>query len=143
MTDAYVYHFIGMDELTGKKVLSTRRATLEAIKGNGEPVMETQMVVDHSELDCHGFLPGGAANQANAEIALSDEIRSLELRSGSRDREASAMGESQGDQQYMLQLESRELRKQVQTLRKQRDDLVNTVSGAWREGECLKNLRSA
>jgi hypothetical protein len=37
-------------------MLFARPATLEAIAGKGEPVLESQIVVDHTELDAEGFL---------------------------------------------------------------------------------------
>jgi len=63
MPDAFVYYFLVRDRTTGKVVSSKRRATLEAIKNKGEPLMESQMAVDASEVDATGFLSrsiGGA-----------------------------------------------------------------------------------
>jgi hypothetical protein len=45
MTDVYVYYFTAGP---GGKDISSKRATLETIKGKGEPVMESQIVVDHT-----------------------------------------------------------------------------------------------
>jgi hypothetical protein len=51
------------------------------------------------------------------------QIRSLERRANSRDSEALKLNEStEADRKYMLCLESRELHKQAQRLRKQRAD---------------------
>lgn len=118
MTDVYVYRFIGRDGLPMANA-RTRRATLETIKALGDPVMESQIVVDDGELDSDGFFCDNVANDPNADAALTKEIKSLNLRADSRDAEALDMGEASGAQKYMLQLESRELRKQAQKLRKQ------------------------
>jgi hypothetical protein len=127
MTDAYVYHFTGGENRSGERHASNRRATLESIKGNGEPIMESQAVVDASELDGGGFVL--AALVSNDSCAMSDlmaEIKSLELRAASRDREAIALDDNaDGERKYMLQLESRELRRQAMTLSKQVTDLTN------------------
>ena len=57
--------------------------------------------------------------------ALWAEIRSLERRANSRDREALTLNESgEGDRIYSLSLESRELRNQAKTLKKQRAGLM-------------------
>jgi hypothetical protein len=51
------------------------------------------------------------------------QIRSLERRANSRDNEALSLNESiEGDRKYLLSVESRELRKQAQKLRKQHAD---------------------
>jgi hypothetical protein len=117
MTDMYVYHFVGPEGSDGKDAHTTRAATLEAIKGRGEPLMETQLVVDHSELDADGFL--------NAIDNLWSEIGSLRLRAESRDTEALKLNETtEGQRKYMLQLESRELRGQARRLTAQRIELL-------------------
>ncbi len=60
MTDVYVYHFMRSHGPAGEKSLSKRRATLATIEPmGGEPVMESQIVVDHTEVDGNGFLIGG------------------------------------------------------------------------------------
>jgi hypothetical protein len=123
MTDMYVYYFTRRDGAAGENVRSTRLATLEAIKGKGEPVMESQTVVDHTELDRDGFLIG-FGNSTHAIDDLWSQIRSLKLRAESRDIEALSLNEStEGERKYMLQLESRELRDQAQRLQKQQTDL--------------------
>jgi hypothetical protein len=126
MSDAYVYHFTGGEDRPGENHASNRRATLESIKGNGEPIMESQVVVDHSELDGGGFvLAALVSNDSCAMRDLTAEIKSLELRAASRDREALALVDNaDGERKYMLQLESRELRRQAMTLAKQVADLT-------------------
>jgi len=124
MTDMYVYQFVGPDGSAGQGALSPRPATLEAIKGRGEPLMESQLVVDHSELDADGFLLRSGIS-TNAIDNLWWEIRSLRLRAESRDTEALELNEgTEGQGKYMLRLESRELRGQAQRLKAQRIDLL-------------------
>lgn len=123
MTDMYVYYFTTRDGAAGEEVRSTQLATLETIKGKGEPVMESQMVVDHTELDSDGFLVRFGTSTHPIDDTWS-QIRSLKLRAESRDTEALKLDEStEGERKYMLQLESRELRDQAQRLQKQRTDL--------------------
>jgi hypothetical protein len=124
VTDVYVYYFMRRGP-AGENILSKRQATLETIKGKGEAVMESQIVVDHTEVDGNGFLIGGNGSESHPMDALWAEIRSLERRANSRDREALASNESgEGDRIYMLRLESRELRNQAQRLKKERVDIM-------------------
>ena len=124
MTDVYVYYFLRYGGPAGEKLLSKRRATLETIKGKGgEAVMESQIVVDHTEVDGNGFLIGGIGNSLHPMDELWAQIRSLERRANSRDSEALTLNESvEGQRIYSLHLESRELRIQAQKLKKQRAD---------------------
>ena len=86
--------------------------------------MESQLVVDHSELDADGFLLRSGIS-TNAIDNLWWEIRSLRLRAESRDTEALELNEgTEGQGKYMLRLESRELRGQAQRLKAQRIDLL-------------------
>ena len=127
MCDVYVYHFRTSNGPNGKTTLSTRPATLEAIKDRGDPVMETQIVVDHTELDGDGFLVVTFDNDSVAIEDITAEIRSLEVRATSRDNEALASAD--GIQQYMLSLESRELRNQARNLRRERAEIIVRESG--------------
>jgi hypothetical protein len=124
VTDLYVYYFMRYGGPAREQLLSKRRATLEAIKGRGgEAVMESQIVVDHTEVDGNGFLIGGVGNALHPMDELWAQIRSLERRANSRDSEALALSEiGDGQRIYLLQLESRELRNQAQRLKKQRVD---------------------
>jgi hypothetical protein len=107
----------------GEQIPSKRRATLETIKGNGEAVMESQIVVDHTEVDDNGFLIGGVGNESHPMDELWAEIRSLQRRANSRDSEALTLNEGgEGRRIYSLRLESRELRNQAQRLKKQRTE---------------------
>jgi hypothetical protein len=115
MCDVYIYYFNSVNDPRGKNVLSTRPATLQAIKGRGEPVMESQIVVDHTELDTDGFLAAIIGNDSHAIGDIAAQICSLEVRAASRDSEA--LTSKNGMEQYMLSLESRELRKQAGILK--------------------------
>jgi hypothetical protein len=120
LTDIYVYYFMRCRGAAGEEILSKRRATLETIKGKGEAVMESQIVVDHTEVDGNGFVIGGFSDDSHPTDELWSQIRSLELRAKSRDTERLTLNEStEGGRQYMLRLESRELRHQATRLRKQ------------------------
>ncbi len=128
MTDVYVYYFMRCRGPAAENILSKRRATLESIKGRGEAVMESQIVVDHTEVDDNGFLIGGAGDGLHPMDELWAEIRSLERRANSRNSEALTLDEAgEGQRIYMLRLESRELRNQAQSLKRQRAD--------WMAGE--------
>jgi hypothetical protein len=125
MTDMYVYYFMRRRGPANENILSKRRATLEAIKGKGEAVMESQVVVDHTEVDGNGFLIGGVGGDSSPMDELWSQIRSLERRANSRDSEALTLNESaEGDRIYLLRLESRELRSQAQQLKNQRAALL-------------------
>ena len=125
MTDMYVYYFIRRRGPAHEGILSKRRATLEAIKRMGEPVMQSQTVVDHTEVDVNGFHIGGIGSESNPMEELWAEIRSLQRRANSRDSEALTLNESaEGERIYLLRLESRELRNQAQQLKNQRAELM-------------------
>ena len=125
MADAYVYYFTVLNVRTGERDLSKRRATLEAIKRTGEPVMDSQIVVDPTELDSSGFLVGRSVGGSHPTDELWGEIRSLKLRAASRDREAQQLDDNtEGSWKYMLSVESRELRSQAIRLQKQRADIL-------------------
>lgn len=124
MTDMYVYYFKGYPGSAGENTLSERPATLEAIKARGEPVMASQIVVDHTELDPEGFL-NPYAGKHSALNDLAAEIGSLERRALSRDSAALELNDTtEGKDKYMLSLESRELRVQARKLKTQRDSVA-------------------
>ncbi len=117
MTDMYVYYFKGLPGSTTESTVSRRPATLDSIRGLGDPIMESQLVVDHTELDDDGFLRAHAGMDSRAANDSTAQIASLELRARSRDREASQLNDGEnGKDIYMLSLESRELRKQARSL---------------------------
>jgi hypothetical protein len=103
----------------GGEFLSKRRATLETISGRGEPVMESRLVVDHTEVDANGFLIGRASDDSHPVHELWAQTRSLESRANSRDTEALELDDGiDGDRKDRLRAESRELRDQARGLRK-------------------------
>jgi hypothetical protein len=122
MSDVYIYYFTQPTGPSGEGVLSAHPATLQAIKGRGEPIMASQIVVDHTELDEDGDLVATLDSGLHALSDLAREIASLEVRAASRDREA--IDSTDGVEKYMLSLESRELRKQARILKSQQTELV-------------------
>jgi hypothetical protein len=131
MTDVYVYYFLR----DGGKSMSKRRATLDTIKERGEPVMESQLVVDHTEVDSNGFLIGGVDNQSQPLDEHWSQIRSLERRAASRDIEAQDLSEStDGNRKYNLRLESRELRNQARKLQQLNGELSAASASADTQG---------
>jgi hypothetical protein len=125
MPDAYVYRFKGLHGVTNHGPDDNRRATLDTLKGRGDPVMESQTVVDQSELDPEGFFASNSSNESQSVDNVTAEIKSLGLRSKSRDFEARDLAEdSDGQRKYMLQLESRELVRQAKLLSTQLEDMA-------------------
>jgi hypothetical protein len=128
MADVYVYRFTGWAGPTQPEVKG-QRATLDTIKEIGDPIMESQIVVDDAELDSNGFFFGGANDSDPAED-LTNEINSLRLRADARDGEALKLDEANGGaHKYMLHLESRELRKQAQKLQRQKQRQSEFAAG--------------
>ena len=124
--DAYVYRFKGLDGIGDEGLGDSRRATLDTLKGRGDPVMESQTIVDHSELDTEGFFASNSGNESPSVDNVTAEIKSLGLRSKSRDSEARDLLENDdGQRKYMLQLESRELVKQAKRLSNQLEEMAN------------------
>jgi hypothetical protein len=121
LTDVYVYLFRRARKDPGEESDPPLRATLAAIKQIGEPVMESQIVADHTELDHAGFLSANNSGDAHSSSETTIEIRSLRLRADSRDTAALSLNETtQGLDKYLLQLESRELRSQARKLQDRR-----------------------
>jgi hypothetical protein len=130
MTDAYVYRFKGLNGMGNEGPDANRRATLDTLKGKGDPVMESQIIVDQSELDPEGFFVSNSHDESQSVDNVTAEIKSLGLRSQSRDFEARDLVEnSDGQRKYMLQLESRELIKQAKRLSNQLEQMATPISG--------------
>ena len=128
MCDAYVYYFVTSNSQDGDNLLSTRPATLETIKGRGgDPVMESQMVVDHTQLDGDGFLVAAVSCDSHEINDIAAQIWYLEVSAASRDNQAISNMDEMA--KYMLSLESRELRKQARALKSRRTE---TVAGECR-----------
>ena len=108
MADICVYYFSVRDRTTGKLGNSKRRATLEAIRDLGEPVVESRLIVDSSEVDGSGFL----ISRQDIGSYIDEiwcEIRSLRLRAKSRTLEAKLLKESEAERRHVLYSESLEL----------------------------------
>jgi hypothetical protein len=130
VTDAYVYRFKGLNGINGETAGDNRRATLATLEGKGDAVMESQTIVDQSELDSDGFFASNSDDETQSVANVTAEIKSLGLRSQSRNSEARDLVEtSDGQRKYMLQLESRELVKQAKRLSSQLDKMAtNTLA---------------
>ena len=115
---------------SGVESLSKRRATLDTIKGKGEPVMESLLVVDHTEVDANGFLTGRASDDSHPVHILWAQARSLESRASSRDFEARQLdGAGDGERRNRLRDESRELRDQADALKKRLTAIKGDMAG--------------
>lgn len=124
MTDVFVYYFMRPGVAGGEESLSNRRATLETIRGRGDAVMQSQQIVDHTELDANGFVIGSPSNESHSVDELWPQIRSLELRAKSRDAEALKIPEGgDGARRQELQVESVELRDQARILKTRIDGM--------------------
>jgi hypothetical protein len=138
MPDAFVYYFLIRDRSTGRLASSKRRATLEAIESNGEPLLESKMAVDDSEVDAKGFLVRSVGG-ADPTDELWGEIRSLRLRADSREREAMRLNDgTDRKRKLILSEESQELRN--------RADRLQQLIQSRREratGEAICNVASA
>jgi hypothetical protein len=129
MADVYVYHFVPFRVGDIPSAPSIRPATLSVIKGIGAPIMESQMVVDSSELDAEGFLTSVVGFCSSEITALTAKIRSLELRAASRDQAQSTPSDLNPKDLYMLRLESRHLRAEARQLAINRANLLAEEAG--------------
>jgi hypothetical protein len=140
MPDAFVYYFMIRDRSSGRLVSSKRRATLEAIQSKGEPLWESRMAVDESELDATGFLVSRADSGSDPMDELWSDIRSLRLRADSRDRDAQQLSETtHREQKLTLCAESRELRNKADRLQQ----LIYAKSNRGSEQAIQKPARAA
>jgi hypothetical protein len=71
VSDVHIYYFMVWDPAAGGNMLFARPATLEAIAGRGVPVLESQIVVDHTDLDINGFLIIDGADDSHA---INDQV---------------------------------------------------------------------
>jgi hypothetical protein len=130
MSDVYVYHFypfIVGGERGSRSVLSATLTTIESI---GAPIMESQMVVDASQLTPEGYLVPTVGFGSPDITQVSAEIKSLEIRAAARDQLALSMSAKADEAAiYMLSLESRHLRRQAQKLISQRSEILAAESG--------------
>lgn len=92
--------------------------------------MESELVVDHTEVDANGFLTGRASEDSHPVHELWAQARSLDSRASSRDFEAQQLDGADCERGNRLREESRELRDQAETLRKQLSAIkTGTISG--------------
>jgi hypothetical protein len=129
MADVYVYHFVPFRVAGIPSAPSIRPATLSVIKGIGDPIMKSEMVVDSSELDAAGFLTPVVGFCSSEITALTAKIRSLELRAASRDQAASTQPDLNHKDLYMLRLESQHLRAEARQLAINRANLLAEEAG--------------
>jgi hypothetical protein len=138
MADVYVYRFVGWDGRNEATGWARQRATLETIRAIGDPIMESQIVVDEAELDSSGFFWGSVAGDSHSTEDVRNEIKSLNLRAAARDSEALTLADDDAAgaaRKYMLQLESRELLKQAKKLQRQRDIEADESDNQGEEGD--------
>jgi hypothetical protein len=130
MSDVYVYNFY-LFAVDGEwRSRSLFAATLTAIEKIGIPIMDSQTVVDASQITEEGYLVPSAGFGSLEITELSAEIKSLEIRAAARDLLAHSM-DARADEAtiYMLSLESRHLRQQAQRLMTQRSGILAAESG--------------
>jgi hypothetical protein len=130
MSDVYVYKFYLFPVGGEWRSRSLFSATLTAIEKIGTPIMESQAVVDASQITEQGYLVPSAGFGSLEITELSAEINSLETRAAARDLLAHSM-DARADEAaiYMLSLESRHLRQQAQRLTIQRSEILAAEAG--------------
>jgi hypothetical protein len=79
--------------------------------------MESQLIVDHTEVDANGYLTGRASEDSHPSHELWAHARSLESRATSRDSEALKFGDADVDRQNALRAESCKLREEAREIR--------------------------
>ena len=130
MSDVYVYNFHPFAVGGEWRSRSLFSATLTAIEKIGTPIMESQAVVDASQITEEGYLVPSVGLGSLETTELSTEIKSLEIRAAARDVLAHSMdGCADEATIYMLRLESRHLRQQAQRLILQRAEILAAESG--------------
>ena len=138
MSDVFVYYFLIRDRATGLLVSSKRRATLGAIESKGEPLLESKMAVDDSEVDAMGFLVRSVGGEDPVD-ELWGEIRSLRLRADSREREAKRLADgSAKERKLILCAEIQELRDRADRLQQLVQKRIERASG-----QAVYNVASA
>jgi hypothetical protein len=128
--DVYVYHFFPIAVGGAPASRSLLAATLPAIEKMGRPILESQIVVDESEIDGEGLLIPSVGFTPKKVTILNAQIKSLELRAASRDRQVQSMDPvSDSAAMYMLRLESRHLRLQAKKLLIERSEFLAGNAG--------------
>jgi hypothetical protein len=141
MSDVYVYNFYPFTVGGEKQSRSLFSATLTTIEAIGTPIMESQGVVDASQLTTEGYLVPPPGFEPHEITQLSAEIKSLEIRAEARDLLAHSLDAGADEAAiYMLSLESRHLRRQAQKLTIQRSEILAAVSGHISESMAFAQL---
>jgi hypothetical protein len=123
--DIYVYHFVPFAIEGSVNSRSSFAATLATIEKLGSAIMDSQIVVDASQINADGFLIPALGFGSHELTTLSAKIKTLELRAAARDHQAQAMSPKSDDAAiYMLSLESRHLRQKARRLMIERADLL-------------------
>jgi hypothetical protein len=141
MSDVYVYNFYPFAVGSERPSRSLLSATLTTIETIGIPIMESQDVVDESQVTTEGYLVPSAGFGSHEITQLSAEIKSLELRAAARDLQAHSMDAGADEAAiYMLSLESRHLRRQAQKLTIQRSEILAAEAGHISESMAFPHL---
>jgi hypothetical protein len=143
MSDVYVYHFYPLETGGARSYRSMFAATLAAIEKMGHPIMESQLVVDASEVNAEGVLGPAVGFGSSRIMRLSASIKSLELRAEARNLQAISMNaNSDGAAIYMLSLESSHLRQEAKKLAIQRAEALEEESSPPKPGLAVWARRS-
>jgi hypothetical protein len=141
MSDVYVYNFYPFVVGGERQSRSLCSATLTTIEAIGTPIMESQGVVDASQLTTEGYLVPPAGFGPHEITQLNAEIKSLEIRAEARDLLAHSLDAGADEATiYMLSLESRHLRRQAQKLTIQRSEKLAAESGHISETMAFAHL---
>jgi hypothetical protein len=141
MSDVYVYNFQLFSVGGEWRSPSLFSATLSAIGKIGTPIMESQAVVDASQITAEGYVVPSIGLGSLEITELSTEIESLGIRAAARDLLAHSM-DARGDEAaiYMLSLESRHLRQQAHRLILQRNEILAAEPGQVSKCMALPHL---
>lgn len=130
MGDVYVYDFYPFAVGGERSLRAPFSATLKAIESIGTPIMESQLVVDASQVTVDGRLISSTAFCSVEITRLSAEIRSLELRAAARELLILSLNaDRDGAAIDVLSMESSHLRLQAQGLVIHRSDTLARESG--------------
>jgi len=142
VSDVYVYNFHRFAVGGERPSRSLFSAALTAIENIGTPIMESQAVVDTSQLNAEGYFMPSAGFGSPEITQLSADIKTLEIRAAARDLLAQSMdaGADEAATIYMLSLESRHLRRQAQKLTIQRSEMLAAESGHIGESMAFLHL---
>jgi hypothetical protein len=116
---------------------------LAAIEKMGRPIMESQIVVDASEVSAEGLLGAAIACGSSKITRLSASIKSLELRAEARNLQAISMNaNSDGAAIYIMSLEISHLRQEAKKLAIQLAEALEEESRPSKPGLTMWARRS-